>query len=109
MMTLYIGTQPIEMVVHQTDRLEFSVEETTIVENDEWVPTKQYELHATITITKEEVKRICAYFGFRPYRHKKGTSVSKPPYFERLHPRKDTHKKSYWLRIRSNPYRRNYH
>lgn len=30
-------------------------------------------------------------------------------YTERLHPRKDGYVKPYWLRIRSNPYRRNYH
>ena len=108
-MTLYIGTQPIEMVVHQTDRLEFSVEETAIVEQGEWEPTKKYELHATVSLSMEEVERIYAYFGFRPYRHKKGISVPKPHYIERLHPRKDTHKPPYWHRIRSNPFRRNYH
>lgn len=32
-----------------------------------------------------------------------------PPYYERLRPREDSFAQSYWLRIRSNPYRRNYH
>jgi len=31
------------------------------------------------------------------------------PYIERLRPRKDYQRQPYWLRIRSNPYRRNYH
>ncbi len=35
--------------------------------------------------------------------------VMKPPYIERLHPRKDTNTTPYWHRIRSNPFRRNYH
>lgn len=30
-------------------------------------------------------------------------------YTEGMHPRKDGYVKPYWLRIRSNPYRRNYH
>ena len=31
------------------------------------------------------------------------------PYTKNLHPRKDYQQRPYWLRIRSNPYRRNYH
>lgn len=31
------------------------------------------------------------------------------PYTKSLHPRKDYQQRPYWLRIRSNPYRRNYH
>lgn len=31
------------------------------------------------------------------------------PYTKNLHPRKDYQQQPYWLRIRSNPYRRNYH
>lgn len=32
-----------------------------------------------------------------------------PLYVERLHPRKDYQRKPFWLRIRSNPVRANYH
>lgn len=32
-----------------------------------------------------------------------------PPYVCRLHPRRDYQRRPYWLRIRSNPHRRNYH
>lgn len=32
-----------------------------------------------------------------------------PPYYEKLHPRKDYQRKVYWLRIRSNPFRPEYH
>ena len=32
-----------------------------------------------------------------------------PLYVERLHPRKDYRRKPFWLRIRSNPVRANYH
>lgn len=32
-----------------------------------------------------------------------------PLYIERLHPRKDYQRKPFWLRIRSNPVRANYH
>ena len=32
-----------------------------------------------------------------------------PPYRERLRPRKYYQRRPYWLRIRSNPTRRNYH
>lgn len=32
-----------------------------------------------------------------------------PIYIERLHPRKDYQRKPFWLRIRSNPVRANYH
>lgn len=36
-------------------------------------------------------------------------SVPPPPYYERLHPLSDYQRQPYWLRIRSNPTRRNYH
>lgn len=32
-----------------------------------------------------------------------------PPYICRLHSRRDYQRRPYWLRIRSNPTRRNYH
>lgn len=32
-----------------------------------------------------------------------------PPYYETMTSREDWQLKPYWLRIRSNPYRRNYH
>ena len=32
--------------------------------------------------------------------------MRKPQYTERLHPRKDSHRKPYWHRTRSNPIRR---
>lgn len=32
-----------------------------------------------------------------------------PPYYERLHPRRDYQKRPFWLRIRSNPFRPEYH
>lgn len=32
-----------------------------------------------------------------------------PLYIERLHPRKDYQRKPFWLRIRSNPFRTDYH
>lgn len=33
----------------------------------------------------------------------------KPPYYETKHPREENPHHEYWLRIRSNPFRSNYH
>lgn len=43
-----------------------------------------------------------AYLHVRP-------PYEQPPYVCRLHPRRDYQRRPYWLRIRSNPHRRNYH
>lgn len=110
MIQMYYGTEPIEMVVHQADSLTLSEEETAIIEQGEWEPPRVFEYHATLRLSEEEAAQLVyALTGIRTRRHKKGTSAQKPPYINRLHPRKDTFTRPYWLRIRSNPTRRNYH
>lgn len=43
------------------------------------------------------------------FEHLRHRSMPPPPFFETKHPREENPHHEYWLRIRSNPFRSNYH
>jgi len=112
MIAFYYSTQPIELKAEATV-IACSEDIDPTVPTGEWNPNAKYDLGDktySVVVTCSEKDMVWVVDGaLRATRHKKGTSVPKPPYIERLHPRKDTHKTPYWHRIRSNPFRRNYH
>lgn len=112
-----IATETGSAIREVAESLNKLIEQFGLLQNDGDKVTLKYaipkerlreQLHESIERLKEMCLRAAERIDLTDY-VLTVTPYQKPPYIERLHPRKDTHKTHYWHRIRSNPFRRSYH
>lgn len=112
-----IATETGSAIREVAESLNKLIEQFGLLQNDGDKVTLKYaipkerlreQLHESVERLKEMCLRAAERIDLTDY-VLMVTPYQKPPYIERLHPRKDTHKTPYWHRIRSNPFRRNHH
>lgn len=100
----------IDSLIEYNQLLQFEGDSFTLIYGE----PARYEETVTFKLKQlaEEFERMMEkmdYCVLRPIADLAIPSPGEIPYTKNLHPRKDYQVQPYWLRIRSNPYRRNYH